>query len=257
MSDFPSPAEQCLIGRQPVLEALKAHQAITKIYLQHGSSGPAIQQIREFARERGVPVTEVDKERIRSVAGDAPAQGVVALLESVPFAALDDLLAAARRRNEPPFLLILDEIEDPHNLGALIRSAECAGVHGVVIPKHHAVAVTPTVVKASAGAVSHLPIARVTNIATCLDELKAAGVWVVGTAAEGDRRYCEHDYRGPLAVVVGSEGRGMRRLVREKCDFVVTIPLYGKVGSLNASVAGAVVLFEAARSRHAAPEVQR
>ncbi len=257
MSETHLPAEQTLTGRQPVLEALKARQALEKIYLQHGSSGPVIQQIREFARERGVPVSEVDRDRIRQLAGDAPAQGVVALLESVPYAELDELLAVAHRRKEPPFLLVLDEIEDPHNLGALIRTAECAGVHGVVIPKHHAAAITPTVVKASAGAVSHLSIARVTNIASCLDELKTSGLWIVGTAAEGDRRYSEHDYRGPLAVVIGSEGRGMRRLVHEKCDFVVSIPLYGKVGSLNASVAGAVVLFEAARSRHAGAKTQR
>jgi len=256
MTDKPISLEHCVVGRQPVLEALKARRAIEKIYVQHGAGGPIIQQIKEFASQCGVPVTEADKARLRQIVGDYPAQGVVAVLGAIPYSDLDDILSTVRQRSEPPFLLVLDEIEDPHNLGALIRSAECAGVHGIVIPRHHAVSITPSVVKTSAGASAHLPIARVTNIVATLDKLKAAGFWIVGTDPRSNRPYYEHDYQGPLAIVVGNEGRGIRRLVKEKCDFLVTIPLYGKVGSLNASVAGAVVLFEATRCRHASSKPQ-
>jgi len=148
--------------------------------------------------------------------------------------------------------LILDEIEDPHNLGALIRTAECAGVHGVILPKHHAASLNETVAKASAGASLHLPAAKVTNIATTLEELRSKGIWIVGTDMQGEKAYDEMDYRGAIAIVVGNEGKGIRRLVKEKCDFLVKIPMYGKIGSLNASVAGGLVLFAAARSRHGA-----
>jgi 23S rRNA (guanosine2251-2'-O)-methyltransferase len=245
-----APAENILVGRQPVLEALKARQPIQKIFVQHGITAPAIRQIKQLARQQRVPVAEADRERLAEMASTHPAQGVVAFLSEKQYLEAFELLAAARNRGEIPFLLVLDEIEDPHNLGALLRSAECAGVHGVIIPKHHAAAVTATVAKTSAGASAHVPIARVTNVAQTLDELKQEGVWIVGTDSECDRPYYEHDYSGPLAIVVGNEGRGIRRLVKEKCDFLVRIPLYGKVSSLNASVAGAVVLFEAARVRH-------
>jgi 23S rRNA (guanosine2251-2'-O)-methyltransferase len=237
-------------GRQPVLEAIKSGRGIEKIFLQYGIHGESISRIKRLAKQHSIPVVEVDRARFLEIAPDASAQGVAALFESTRYEDVETILKAASDRGEPPFLLILDEIEDPHNMGALIRTAECAGVHGVVIPRHHSASVNETVVKASSGATFHLPIAKVANIASTLEELKKAGVWIVGTAADGDRALYDADYKGAIAVVVGNEGRGMRRLVKERCDFLVRIPLYGKLNSLNASVAGALVMFEAARARY-------
>ncbi|MGH2568292.1 MAG: 23S rRNA (guanosine(2251)-2'-O)-methyltransferase RlmB [Bacteroidota bacterium] len=239
-----------IFGRQPVLEALKSGTPIEKILILFGTKGSAIDRIRSLAKQRGIPTTEANKQRFQELAEDSAMQGVVAFVSTTAYVELSDLLDVARKKNEPPFLLILDELEDPHNVGALIRTAECAGVHGVIVPKHHAASVGETVAKTSAGASLHLPIVRVSNIVQAMEELKENGVWVVGTAMEGDRTYYDTDYKGPIAIVVGNEGRGMRRLVKEKCDFLVKIPLYGKIESLNASVAGALVLFEAARGRH-------
>jgi len=207
-----------------------------------------------MARKLAIPVKETDKERFAELAGDTLAQGIIAIIDSYQYAEIEEILAVAQQKNESPFILILDEIEDPHNLGALIRSAECAGIHGIVIPLHNAASVNSTVTKTSAGATAHLPIARVTNIAQTMDELKKAGVWIVGTEMESDILYDEHDYRGSLALVIGNEGKGMRRLVKEKCDFLVKIPMHGKIESLNASVAGALVMFEAAKIRMKRPK---
>ena len=242
-------AGQYIAGRQPLLEALKSRQPIDQILILHGTAGAQIQQIKQLAREQHIAVKEADKERFREVSGDTVTQGVLALVNDYRYAEIEDILALAQRQNEPPFLLVLDEIEDPHNLGALVRTAECAGVHGVIIPKHHAASVNQTVIKTSAGATSHMPIARVTNIAQTLDELKKANIWIVGTDMQAEKKYFEHDYRGAVAVVIGSESSGMRRLVKEKCDFLVSIPMHGKIASLNASVAGGLVLFEAAKLR--------
>lgn len=241
--------EQFIAGRQPVLEALKSHQSIDHIALLHGTSGPQIQQIKQLAREQHIIVKETDKERFQKLAGDSVTQGVLAVVNEYSYVDVEDIFALAEKKNEPPFLLVLDEIEDPHNLGALIRTAECAGVHGVIIPLHHAASVNQTVVKTSAGATAHMLIARVTNIAQTLDALKKENVWIVGTDMDGKKKYYEQDYRGALAIVIGSEGGGMRRLVKEKCDFLVSIPMHGKIESLNASVAGGLVLFEAAKVR--------
>ncbi len=241
--------EQTITGRQPVIEALKSRQALEKIYIQHGAGGPAIQEIKDLARQAGVPFVEADKAKLVQLAGDQSTQGVVAIAGGTRYLEVDELIEIARGRGEPPFLLVLDEIEDPHNLGALIRTAECAGIHGAIIARHHAASVTATVAKTSAGASAHLPIARVTNIAQTLDELKQEAIWIVGTDVTAERTYFAHDYSGPVALVVGNEGRGMRRLVKEKCDFLIKIPLHGKIGSLNASVAGGIVMFEAAKQR--------
>jgi 23S rRNA (guanosine2251-2'-O)-methyltransferase len=238
-----------IVGRHPVLEALKAGASIEKIILLFGVHGSGIDDVRRLAKQKGVPVVETDKRKFEQLANSTSAQGVIALRAVREYVDLEALLDTARERNEPPFLLVLDEIEDPQNLGALIRTAECAGAHGVVIPKHHAAPVTSAVNKASAGATAYLPVAKVTNIAQTLDELKKNGVWIVGTDSHGDKLYYDIKYDGPLAIVIGSEGKGMRRLVKEKCDFLVRIPLYGKIESLNASVAGALVMFEAARMR--------
>ena len=242
-------AGQYIAGRQPLLEALKSRQPIDQILILHGTAGAQIQQIKQLAREQRIAVKEADKERFREVSGDTVTQGVLALVNDYRYVEIEDILALAQRKNEPPFLLVLDEIEDPHNLGALVRTAECAGVHGVIIPKHHAASVNQTVIKTSAGATSHMPIARVTNIAQTLDELKKENIWIVGTDMQAEKKYFEHDYRGAVAVVIGSESSGMRRLVKEKCDFLVAIPMHGKIESLNASVAGGLVLFEAAKLR--------
>ena len=184
-------------------------------------------------------------------------QGIIAVIDSYRYVEIEEILAVAQQKNEPPFILILDEIEDPHNLGALIRSAECAGIHGIIIPLHNAASINPTVIKTSAGATAHLPIARVINIAQTLDELKKSGVWIVGAEMESDKLYYEHDYRGSLAIVIGNEGKGIRRLVKEKCDFLVKIPMHGKIDSLNASVAGALVMFEAAKRRMQKSDIKK
>jgi len=241
--------DNLIVGRQPVLEALKSRQPIERILILHGTAGSHIDQAIQLARKLAIPVKETDKERFAELAGDTLTQGIIAIIDTYRYAEVEEILALAQQKNEPPFILILDEIEDPHNLGALIRSAECAGIHGIIIPLHNAASVNSTVAKTSAGATAHLPIASVTNIAQTLDELKKAGVWIVGTELETVKLYYEHDYRGSLAIVIGNEGKGIRRLVKEKCDFLVKIPMHGKIESLNASVAGALVMFEAAKSR--------
>ena len=237
-------------GRQPVLEAIKSGNAIEKIVLQYGTRGGVIDRIRSDARQHSIPVVELDRRRFQELAGDSNTQGVCAVISSTSYVEIADLLETAKQSGEPPLLLLLDGIEDPQNLGALMRTAECAGVHGVVLPKHHSAGVTETVTKTSAGASMHLPAARVTNLVQAMEELKEAGVWIIGTDSTADRPFTDVDYKGPVALVVGNEGKGMRRLVREQCDFLVQIPLHGRIESLNASVAGALVMFEAARQRH-------
>lgn len=242
--------ENLIAGRQPVLEALRSDTPLEKIYVLFGTHGAAIQAIQKIAKRRGVSVKEIDRQRFLEMCPDVNAQGVVAVSSTASYVDVDTMLAAAAQKGEPPFLLILDEIEDPHNLGALLRSGECAGVHGAIIPRHHSASLNETVTKSSAGASLHLPIAKVTNIAATMDELKERGVWIVGTDMAAARTYDVQDYAGPLAIVVGNEGKGIRKLVKEKCDFLVKIPMYGKIESLNASVAGGLVLFEAAKKRH-------
>jgi len=242
--------DNLIVGRQPVLEALRSDTALEKIYVLFGTHGPAIQNITQLAKRRGVPVREIDRARFIEMSSDAHAQGVLAVASTKAYVDIDALIKAAADKGEAPFLLILDEIEDPHNLGALMRTGECAGIHGAILPRHHSASMNETVAKSSAGASLHLPVAKVTNIASTMDELKERGVWIVGTDMAATRAYDEQDYTGPIAIVVGNEGKGIRKLVKEKCDFLVKIPMYGKIGSLNASVAGGLVLFEAARNRN-------
>jgi 23S rRNA (guanosine2251-2'-O)-methyltransferase len=241
-----------IAGRKPVMEALRAGTPIEKIVFLLGVQGRVIEEIRDAARQRDVQCTDVNRQAFRELVVDATTQGVVAVVPAKQFLPLADLLASIRQSGTPGFLLVLDEIEDPHNFGALIRTAECAGAHGVVFPRHHAATVTSTVVKASAGATEHLPMAEVTNVVSTLEELKSSGFWIVGLDGGGDREFTGIDYLSPVALVVGNEGKGIRRLVREHCDFLARIPLYGKIDSLNASVAGALALFEVARQRRAA-----
>lgn len=243
-----------IFGKQPVLEALKSDTPIEKVFLVHRAHSGVVEKIRFQARRRGIPVVEIDAERLQELTTDEHSQGVVAIVSAKSYVEVEDILDAARKKGEDPLLLVLDEIEDPQNLGALIRSAECAGVHGVIIPRHHAAPINETVAKTSAGATAHMLIARVTNIAQTLDGLKSDGVWIIGSDISGERLYYEADYRGPTAMVIGNEGKGIRRLVKEKCDFLVKIPMYGKIESLNASVSGALLMFEAARTRHGKKE---
>jgi 23S rRNA (guanosine2251-2'-O)-methyltransferase len=243
------PSVDIIAGRQPVMEALKAGRLIEKVVVLYGVKGEAIERIKSLCKQNRVLYVEVGKQKFRNLVSDTTTQGVVAIVGTKKYVELSDILKVAKDRNEPPFILLLDEIEDPQNLGAIIRTAECAGMHGVVILKHHAAAVTQTVVKTSAGASEHIAIAKVTNMVQTLEELKHAGIWIVGTDPKAEKLYTEIDYAGPLAIVVGNEGKGIRQLVKEKCDFMVRIPVYGKIDSLNASVAGALVMYEAVKKR--------
>ncbi|HEV8538951.1 MAG TPA: 23S rRNA (guanosine(2251)-2'-O)-methyltransferase RlmB [Bacteroidota bacterium] len=243
------PTANIIAGRQPVIEALRAGTIIERIVILAGVKGGIIEKIKQMANRNRIPVVEVGKQKFRDLVSDTTTQGVVAVVGTKAYVEIDTLLDVAKERNEAPFVLILDEIEDPQNLGALIRTAECAGAHGAVIPKHHAASVNQTVAKTSAGASEHLPVAKVVNIAATLDELKQKGLWIVGTDASAEKNYTEVDYTEGIAIVVGNEGKGVRQLVKEKCDFLVKIPVYGKVDSLNASVAGALVMYEAVRKR--------
>jgi 23S rRNA (guanosine2251-2'-O)-methyltransferase len=240
-----------ITGRKPVMEALRAGTNIEKIVFLLGVQGTVIEDIRHAAERNNVPVSQASRQEFRELASDATTQGVVAIVrQSKTFVSLDEIVGAAEAKKEKPLILILDSIEDPQNLGALVRTAECAGVHGVVIPKHHAASVTSAVVKASAGATEHMAMAEVTNIVSTMDELKGRGFWTAGVAVEGDTLFTGFDYTTAAAIVIGNEGKGIRRLVREHCDRLVRIPMYGSLGSLNASVAGALVMYEAARQRH-------
>jgi 23S rRNA (guanosine2251-2'-O)-methyltransferase len=240
-----------ITGRKAVMEALRAGTNIEKIVFLLGVQGTVIEDIRHAAERNNVPVSQASRQEFRELASDATTQGVVAIVrQSKTFVSLDEIVGTAEAKKEKPLILILDSIEDPQNLGALVRTAECAGVHGVVIPKHHAASVTSAVVKASAGATEHMAMAEVTNIVSTMDELKGRGFWTAGVAVEGDTPFTGFDYTTAAAIVIGNEGKGIRRLVREHCDRLVRIPMYGSLGSLNASVAGALVMYEAARQRH-------
>ncbi len=236
-------------GRNAVLEALRAGRALDKVYIARGETDKALAHIAGLARERGVSVSDCDRRKLDAMSVTKAHQGVIAVCAVREYASLDDILALAESRGEAPFVVVCDEISDPHNLGAIIRSAECVGAHGVVIPKRRSAGLTAVVGKTSAGAAEHLPVARVANISAALQELKDRGLWVYGAAAEGSSPMWETDLTGPLALVIGSEGEGLGRLVRERCDFLVSIPLRGKVGSLNASTASAVLMYEVLRQK--------
>lgn len=236
-------------GRNAVLEALRAGRALDKVYIARGETDKALAHIAGLARERGVSVSDCDRRKLDAMSVTKAHQGVIAVCAVREYASLDDILALAESRGEAPFVVVCDEISDPHNLGAIIRSAECVGAHGVVIPKRRSAGLTAVVGKTSAGAAEHLPVARVANISAALQELKDRGLWVYGAAAEGSFPMWETDLTGPLALVIGSEGEGLGRLVRERCDFLVSIPLRGKVGSLNASTAAAVLMYEVLRQK--------
>ena len=242
-------ADGLIEGRNAVIEALRAGTAIDKIYIARGETDATLGHIASTARGKGIVVTEADRRKLDGMSRTKSHQGVIAVAAVREYADVGDILAAAREKGEAPLIVVCDELSDPHNLGAVIRTAECAGAHGVVIPKRRSAGLTAIVGKTSAGAVSYLPVARVPNLPALLRELKDAGVWVFGTAAEGTTALYEADLKGPAAIVIGSEGDGLGRLVRESCDFLVSIPMKGHINSLNASAAAAVVLYEAVRQR--------
>lgn len=240
--------DELIIGRNPVLEALKAGRNIDTLYLAKGERQGTIRKIASLCRDADILVKEVDSKKLDYLCGHANHQGVIARIPAHAYATLEDLFDCAEKRGEPPFFIICDEIEDPHNLGAIIRSAECAGAHGVILPKRRSATLNFTVDKTAAGALEYLPVARVGNLPAAMEELKKRGVWIYGTAMDGSP-WCQTDLKGPMALVVGSEGNGMGRLVREKCDFILSLPLQGHIGSLNASVAAGIVMYEATRQR--------
>jgi 23S rRNA (guanosine2251-2'-O)-methyltransferase len=242
-------SEDIIIGKNPVLEALRSHRDINKILIAEGSQRGQMHQITELAREANAIVQFVPKKKIDQLT-DGNHQGVLAYVAAYKYAEVDDLFKAAREKGEEPFFLILDEVEDPHNLGSIMRTADAVGAHGIIIPKRRAVGLTSTVAKASTGAIEYVPVARVTNLARTIEELKEQGVWIAGTDAKGSKDYRQQDFTLPLGLVIGSEGKGMGRLIREKCDFLVHLPMAGKVTSLNASVAAALLMYEVYRSRH-------
>lgn len=236
-------------GRNAVLELLEAQKDINKIYIEKGEKQGSINKIIAMAKERKVLISEVDKTKLRQMSQTPNAQGVIAIVPPFEYCDIYDIMEYAKENNEEPFILILDEIEDPHNLGSIIRTAETAGVHGVIIPKRRAASVNSTVSKVSAGAVEHMKIARVNNIKDTINTLKKEGVWICGTDMDAKNYYYNQDLTGPLAIVIGSEGHGMTRLVKENCDFLIKIPMQGKITSLNASVSSGIVIYEARKQR--------
>lgn len=237
-----------IFGRNPVLELLKSDKSINKILIAVGSEKGSVVEIIKAAKQKRVPIQQVERSHLDKMFPGQKHQGVAAMVAPVDYVEWQDILERAREKNEDPLIIILDEIEDPHNLGAILRTADAVGAHGVIIPKRRAVPLTEGVAKASAGAVEYVPVARVANIVQVIEKLKKEGCWVAGTSLNGKLLY-EQDLKGPLVVVIGSEGKGLAKLTEEKCDFLVKIPMLGQINSLNASVATGVVLYEVARQR--------
>lgn len=242
-------ADGIIEGRNAVLEALRAGTPIDKVLIARGETDASLGHIASTARSKGIVVAEADRRKLDYMSLTHAHQGVIAVAAVREYASVEEILQTARDKGEAPLIVVCDELSDPHNLGAVIRTAECAGAHGVVIPKRRSAGLTAIVAKTSAGAVSHLPVARVPNLPSLLKELKREGLWIFGTAADGDTSLYQADLKGPCAIVIGSEGEGMGRLVGETCDFKVSIPMKGKLSSLNASAAAAILLYEAVRQR--------
>lgn len=239
-------------GKHSVLEALRAGRTINKIWVAEGAQKHLTAPILAESKKQGIVIQTVDKRKLDQLVPGLQHQGIVAQAAPYAYVEVDELLQRAKEKNETPFLLILDEIEDPHNLGSILRTAECTGVHGVIIPKRRSASITATVSKTSAGAVEYVPVARVTNLAQCIDDLKEAGVWIVGTdvAAKGEIYDREADVlNGAVGIVIGNENKGMGRLISQKCDVLLKLPMAGKLNSLNASVAAGVVMYEVLRRR--------
>lgn len=245
----PEETEGQLEGRNALQEALKSGRAIDKVFIAAGDTDGGLQRLAAQAKDAGAVVVPVDRRKLDAMSFTHAHQGVIALAAAHTYCTIDDILAEAAARNQPPLIVICDELSDPHNLGAILRSAECAGAHGVIIPKRRSVGLTATVAKASAGAVEYMKVARVTNINSAIAELKEKGMWIYGTAADGTASLYQADLAGPAAIVIGSEGDGISPLVRKNCDVMVSVPMQGRISSLNASAAAAILLYEAVRQR--------
>lgn len=243
--------EEMIAGKHSVLEALRSGRTINKIWIADNAQKHLTLPILAEAKAAGVIVQTADKRKLDQMAEGVQHQGVVAQVAAYAYAEVDDLIARAKEKGEQPFLLLLDEIEDPHNLGSILRTAECTGVHGIIIPKRRAVGLTATVSKTSAGAVEYVPVARVTNLAQTIEDLKERGVWIAGADVDAKQELYRNDFTIPIAIVIGNEGRGIGRLIKQKCDFLVKLPMFGQLNSLNASVAASVFMYEVVRQRHA------
>ena len=248
----PEPQEESegqLEGRNAITEALKSGRTIDKVFVAQGDTDKSLQRLAAQAKEAGAVVVPVDRRKLDAMSTTRAHQGIIALAAAHEYVTIDDILEEAAARNEAPLIVICDELSDPHNLGAILRSAECAGAHGVIIPKRRSVGLTATVAKASAGAVEYMKVARVTNISNAISELKEKGVWIYGTAAEGSIPMYQADLTGSAAIVIGNEGNGISPLVRKNCDVMVNIPMRSRISSLNASAAASILLYEAVRQR--------
>ena len=237
-------------GRNPVMEALRSGRAIDKILVQTGEKHGSVIKILKIAKDMRITISYVEKAKLDLIASTKAHQGVIAYVAAKEYVSLKDIINEAKEKNENPFVIICDEITDPHNLGSIIRTANAAGAHGVVISKHNAVGLNAVVAKTSAGAVEFTPVAKVSSIAQAIEALKKENIWVVGADMDGDKTLYEHDFSGGVAIVIGNEGKGISHLVKERCDFMVKIPMLGKISSLNASVAGALMIYEVVRSRN-------
>ena len=246
--DFNCVPEGLVIGRNAVKELLAEGRDVEKIYVQKGEREGSINVLIGLAAERKIPLIELDRQKMDKMCGNLRHQGIIAMASEQNYSSVEQILEYARERGEAPFIVLLDGVEDPHNLGAIIRSAECMGAHGIIIPKRRAVGLTPTVAKSSAGAIMHMKIAKVTNLSQTIDELKEEGLWFYAADMDGDSIY-ESNLTGAVGIVLGSEGEGISRLVKEKCDFVISIPMYGNVNSMNVSCAAAVILSEVAHQK--------
>ncbi len=242
-------SDDLIMGRNTVLEALRSERDIHKIWVAEGATKGQIQQVIAVAKENKVMIQVVPKKKLDQMV-EGNHQGVIAQVAAYQYAELDDIFRLAEKKQEDPFILLLDELEDPHNLGSILRTADASGVHGIIIPKRRAVGLTATVAKSSTGAIEHVPVVRVTNLSRTIEELKERGVWIAGTDAKGSLDYRRMDGTMPLGIVIGSEGRGMSRIIKEKCDFLFHLPMVGHVTSLNASVAASLLMYEVYRKRY-------
>lgn len=237
-------------GRNPVMEALRSGRTIDKLLVQSGEKHGSVIKILKMAKDMRIAVSYAEKAKLDSIASTKAHQGVIAYVAAKEYVSIKDIIASAKEKGEAPFVVICDELTDPHNLGSIIRTANAAGAHGVVISKHNAVGLNATVAKTSAGAVEFTPVAKVSSISQAIQALKKENVWVVAADMDGDRTIYEHDFSGPVAIVIGNEGKGISHLVKKNCDFIVRIPMLGKISSLNASVAGALMIYEVVRIRN-------
>ena len=248
-TDFENDAIDKLEGRNPVMEAIKAGRAIDKVFVLAGERNGSVVKIISLCKQNKIPVIEVDKIRLDKMSTTKAHQGVIANVAAKDYCSVDDILECAESKGEAPFIVICDDLNDPHNLGSIIRTSNAAGVHGVIIPKRNSVGLTSTVAKSSAGALEFTNVARVSNIAQTIDKLKQNNIWIIGADMDGENDIYSQDFSGGVAIVIGSEGFGISRLVKEKCDFITRIPMLGDINSLNASVAGALMIYETVRYR--------